>query len=117
MTIEPDWTLCRSFLAVLREGSLSGAARVLRLAQPTLGRHVAALEEALGQALFTRSPAGLVPTPTAVAIIGSVFSSLYIRSLDAAGGVYGSLSPELQISGQDVDGVLAALLRAIPAPR
>lgn len=28
-----------------------------------------------------------------------------------------SLSPELQISGQDVDGVLAALLRAIPAPR
>jgi hypothetical protein len=25
--------------------------------------------------------------------------------------------PELQISGQDVDGVLAALLRAIPAPR
>ncbi len=31
-----------------------------------------------------------------VAVIGSVFSSLYIRSLDAAGGVYGSLSPELQ---------------------
>ena len=31
-----------------------------------------------------------------VAIIGSVFSSLYIRSLDGAGGVYGSLSPELQ---------------------
>jgi MoxR-like ATPase len=28
-----------------------------------------------------------------------------------------ALSPELQISGQDVDGVLAALLRAIPAPR
>jgi len=31
-----------------------------------------------------------------VAIIGSVFSSLYIRSLDGAGGVYASLSPELQ---------------------
>ena len=31
-----------------------------------------------------------------VAIIGSVFSSLYIGSLDSAGGVFGSLSPELQ---------------------
>jgi EmrB/QacA subfamily drug resistance transporter len=31
-----------------------------------------------------------------VAIIGSVFSSLYIRSLDSAGGVFGSLPPELQ---------------------
>ena len=31
-----------------------------------------------------------------VAVIGSVFSSLYIRSLDDAGGTYGSLSPEQQ---------------------
>ena len=31
-----------------------------------------------------------------VAIIGSVFSSLYIGSLDSAGGVFGSLPPELQ---------------------
>ncbi len=68
MTYDLDWTLCRSFLAVLREGSLSGAARVLRLAQPTLGRHVAALEAALGQALFTRSPGGLAPTAAAAAI-------------------------------------------------
>ena len=31
-----------------------------------------------------------------VAIVGSVFSSLYIGSLDSAGGVFGSLPPELQ---------------------
>jgi hypothetical protein len=31
-----------------------------------------------------------------VAIIGSVFSSLYISSLDSAGGVFASLPPELQ---------------------
>lgn len=62
---EPDWSLYRSFLAVLREGSLSGAARALGLAQPTIGRHIAALEQALGLALFTRAPHGLAPTPAA----------------------------------------------------
>lgn len=60
-----DWSLYRSFLAVLRDGSLSGAARMLCLTQPTLGRHIAELEHALGAVLFTRSPQGLVPTDTA----------------------------------------------------
>lgn len=63
-----EWELCRSFLAVLREGSLSGAARVLGMAQPTVGRHVAALEAALGLALFTRSQNGLLPTEAALAL-------------------------------------------------
>jgi DNA-binding transcriptional LysR family regulator len=39
----PDWDLYRAFLAVLSEGSLSGAARRLGQSQPTLGRQVAAL--------------------------------------------------------------------------
>ncbi len=65
---EPGWELYRSFLAVLRQGSLSAAARRLRLTQPTLGRHVAMLEAALGVALFTRSPGGLQPTPAALAL-------------------------------------------------
>lgn len=62
MTTEPNWDLYRTFLAVLQEGSLSGAARALGLAQPTIGRHIEALEEALGFALFTRSQHGLAPT-------------------------------------------------------
>jgi DNA-binding transcriptional LysR family regulator len=61
----PSWDLYRSFLAVLREGSLSGAARSLGLTQPTVGRHVEALEEALGLALFTRSLHGLAATEAA----------------------------------------------------
>lgn len=65
---EPGWELYRSFLAVLRQGSLSAAARRLRLTQPTLGRHVAMMETALGVALFTRSPGGLQPTPAALAL-------------------------------------------------
>lgn len=61
----PDWTLYRSFLAVLREGSLSAAARAIGATQPTLGRHIEQLEQALGCPLFTRSPGGLTPTPMA----------------------------------------------------
>lgn len=57
-----DWDGQRAFLAVLREGSLSGAARVLGVAQPTVRRRLEALEEAMGAALFTRSPLGLTPT-------------------------------------------------------
>jgi DNA-binding transcriptional LysR family regulator len=62
------WELYRSFLGVLKEGSLSGAARALGVAQPTVGRHVAALEKSLKLALFTRSPTGLLPTEAALAL-------------------------------------------------
>ncbi len=62
---EPAWDLYRTFLAVLREGSLSGAARRLGLAQPTVARQVEALEAALGVELFLRSRLGLVPTDKA----------------------------------------------------
>jgi DNA-binding transcriptional LysR family regulator len=53
-----DWTLVRSFLAVLDAGSLMGAARVLRAQQPTLSRHVAELEAQLGAPLFERQRGG-----------------------------------------------------------
>lgn len=59
------WELYRSYLAVLQEGSLSGAARALGVTQPTVGRHIAALEQALGLTLFTRSQHGLLPTEAA----------------------------------------------------
>jgi DNA-binding transcriptional LysR family regulator len=65
---EPDWDLYRSFLAVLRSGSLSAAARELGLTQPTLGRHIDTLEGALGFALFVRSRHGFLPTEQALAL-------------------------------------------------
>lgn len=68
MTPDIGWELYRSFLGVLREGSLSGAARALGITQPTAGRHVAALEAALGVVLFTRSQVGLLPTDIALAL-------------------------------------------------
>lgn len=73
-----DWTLLRSFLAVMRRGSLSGAARATNLTQPTIGRHVDELEAGLGLALFTRSPGGLLPTDAARSLL------LHAETMEAA---------------------------------
>lgn len=64
-----DWQLYRSFLVVMQQGSLSAAARWLGIAQPTVGRHIAALEQALGVKLFTRSTDGLLPTRLALDLL------------------------------------------------
>ena len=69
MSSDPPWDLYRSLHAVLREGSLSGAARALGLTQPTIGRHVDALEAALGRRLFLRSQRGLLATEAARAML------------------------------------------------
>ncbi|MHB0952647.1 MAG: LysR family transcriptional regulator [Allorhizobium sp.] len=61
-----SWDYYCTFLAVLQEGSLSGAARALGLTQPTVGRHIDALEEASGAHLFLRTQQGLLPTETAL---------------------------------------------------
>ena len=58
-----DWNQARAFLAAAEEGSYSAAARALGLAQPTLGRQIAALERSLGVALFERIGRGVVLTP------------------------------------------------------
>lgn len=68
MATEAGWQLYRSFLGVLQEGSLSGAARALGITQPTVGRHVSALEESLRLTLFTRSQSGLRPTEAALGL-------------------------------------------------
>lgn len=54
----PDWDDLRVFLAVARGESLSAAARLLKCDAATVGRHIARLEEALGQPLFSKSPQG-----------------------------------------------------------
>jgi DNA-binding transcriptional LysR family regulator len=63
-----DWTLVRSFLAVLEAGSVMGGARRLGARQPTLSRHVAELEAQLGVPLFERTGRGVLPTAAARAI-------------------------------------------------
>lgn len=57
-----DWSLLQSFLRVAKAGSLSAAARGSGVSQPTLGRHIRALEASLDQQLFERRPEGQVLT-------------------------------------------------------
>jgi DNA-binding transcriptional LysR family regulator len=49
-----DWNLLRAFHATADHGTLSAAARVLGLTQPTLSRQVSALEDGLDLMLFER---------------------------------------------------------------
>lgn len=67
-----EWESQRVFLAVLRSGSLSGAARLLGIAQATARRRLDQLERALGLSLFTRTPGGLTPTAAARDLIQHV---------------------------------------------
>lgn len=53
----------RVFLAIVQGGNLSAAARILKVAQPTVGRRIRSMEEALGTRLFDRTPDGYVITP------------------------------------------------------
>ena len=57
-----DWDDLKIVLAISREGSLTGAARVLGLTQPTMGRRLAAFEAAMGARLLQRMPSGYVLT-------------------------------------------------------
>jgi len=68
MKPEINWFYWRTFLAVLASGSLSAAAKNLRITQPTAGRHIDELEEFAGGTLFTRSQKGLLPTALATAL-------------------------------------------------
>ena len=61
--MDMSWEDWRLFLAVAEAGSLSGAARALRLGQPTLSRRIGLLEEQVDGALFVRRPDGVVLTP------------------------------------------------------
>ena len=107
MAADVSWELYRSFLEVLKEGSLSGAARALDMAQPTIGRHIALLEKSLGLALFTRSQTGLMPTEAAQSLRGfaesmqSTAASLERAAASQGAGVRGTI----RVTASDVIGV------------
>ncbi len=57
-----DWDDVRVFLALARAGSLTAAARSLRVEHTTVARRIAQLEQALGLHLFDRLPRGWILT-------------------------------------------------------
>lgn len=57
-----SWDQYRYFLAVAETGSLSAAARLLSVSQPTVGRQISELEKRLGTRLFERASHGYLLT-------------------------------------------------------
>ncbi|WP_010173515.1 LysR family transcriptional regulator [Pseudomonas sp. PAMC 25886] len=67
-----NWDDARVFLAVCRESTLRGAARVLGVDQATVGRRVNALEKSLNATLFLRTSEGYALTAVGEAALQSV---------------------------------------------
>jgi len=118
-----SWDDQRVFLAVLEGGSLSAAARVLGLAQPTVRTRLETLEHALGAALFTRSSQGLLPTDRARALHAHVkamdhASRAFLRAASARdGGSSDGVTGTVRLSVAEMVGVevLPAMLATLRA--
>lgn len=117
-----DWTLLQSFAAVAETGSLSAAARKLGQSQPTVGRHIRALEAALGIELFTRGPKGLIATEAGRGLIGPAeqMRDAAARLRLAAEGQDAGLAGTVRVTASTVVShfilppILAAMRRAHP---
>lgn len=85
-----DWGDVRIFLALVRAGSLGGAARQLNLSHPTVGRRLRALQDGTGQVLFQRGPDGFLLTEAGKAILQ------HAETMEAQ-----ALAIERQLAGED----------------
>jgi DNA-binding transcriptional LysR family regulator len=112
-----DWDDLRLFLAVFREGTLSGAARRLGVTHSTVFRRLGAVEEKMGVRLFERFRDGYAPTSA-----GETAAASAVRLEDEV------LTLERKLSGQDLkpfgtvritttDTLSAILIRHLPAMR
>lgn len=102
-----SWDLVRTFDAVAKSGSLLAAGRALGLSQPTVGRHIDQLEEALQVALFVRSRDGMALTDAGADLIAA--SGEMVRTSEAfqrrASGLDKEISGVVRISVNDILGV------------
>ncbi|MBB2191290.1 LysR family transcriptional regulator [Gluconacetobacter azotocaptans] len=114
-----DWDNQRVFLAILTEGSLSAAARALHVAQPTVRRRLDALEHSIGTVLFTRSPAGLQPTPDALVLAGhaAAMASAAAAFARAASGPADGVAGTVRVTASEIVGteILPPMLAALRA--
>lgn len=102
-----EWSDLRIFLAIARAGTLGGAARLAGQTQPTMGRRLRALEQALGQTLFQRTHDGFVLTDEGNAILAHA-ERMEEEALGIARELSGQeqgLSGALRLSSSDWFGV------------
>ena len=112
-----NWDDQRIFLAVLEQGSLSGAARRLGLSHPTVRSRIEALEADLGTVLFTRSMTGLTPTEAAEALrepahAMAIASDVFMRRASAP---FGEIAGIVRLSVPEFMGieVIPAMLETL----
>ncbi|MDA0766298.1 MAG: LysR family transcriptional regulator [Verrucomicrobia bacterium] len=95
----------QSFLAVMEEGSLSGASQRCHLSQPALSQQMQALEEELGEPLFIRRPRGVIPTPA-----GELLEQHARNLLDRADDLKGAFRARRELqTGSLVFGVIPTI--------
>lgn len=102
-----SWDWIQSFVMVAQCGSLSKAAGELGTSQPTLSRHIAALEQKLGFALFDRSTQGLKITSDGARLIetSNAMQQGAEQFSRLASGAILSLSGEVRVSANEVVGL------------
>ncbi|WP_028934201.1 LysR family transcriptional regulator [Pseudonocardia spinosispora] len=109
-------------LAIAEKGSVTAAAEMLRVAQPSVSQQIRGLERELGVQLFDRTPSGLVPTAVGRAFLReaevAVSASRRARATARAGA--DELVGELVVAAQmgfgtrQMPGALGALRRRFP---
>ena len=101
-----DWDLFQSLHAVMEAGTLSAAAKLRGLTQPTIGRHIETLEHRLGAPLFLRSPRGLQPTDLAQELRPHLqeMAAAAAAAVRDASGAADSLTGSIRITAPEVVG-------------
>ena len=72
MNRKPSWDDHRYFLAIARTRSLTGAAKVLNVSQPTVSRRLEAMEQTFSTRLFLRTRKGYELTPVGAELLETV---------------------------------------------
>src|SRR4051794_6848078 len=109
-------------LAVAEEGSVTAAAELLHVAQPSVSQQIRGLERELGVRLFARTPTGLVPTAVGRAFLReaevAVNAARRARATARAGAdeLVGELVVAVQMGfgTRQLPGALGALRRRFP---
>lgn len=104
---ELEWSDVRIFLAVARCGTLGAAARQVGQTQPTMGRRLRTLEEAVGHELFQRTRDGFVLTEEGTAVLAHAerMEEEALGFTRALAGTDAQLTGLLRVSSSDWFGI------------
>lgn len=87
----------KTFLAVCRETTISGAARVLNISQPSVSVAIGQLEHQLGATLFERTRTGIRLTPA---------GNVLLRTAEAMDGLLREVQTEVALARGSIHGPL-----------